>query len=182
VTGRAQRSEGSLITANNESSLLTTITQVDPVWVRFSLAESDFQSIRGNERDAKVQLVAADGEIAADNGAQLRREQRRREGGRGTDARRLRQPGPQVAAGPVPQGAHPRGRAVGDAGAAIGAAADEQSRMVLVVGPEGKAVAKPVKTASWIGADAVITSGLADGDLVIVDNLSKVRRGPAGQA
>src|SRR5688572_9495026 len=47
VTGRALRSEGSLVTANTDSSLLTTITQVNPVWVRFSLAESDFQRVRG---------------------------------------------------------------------------------------------------------------------------------------
>ena len=37
ITGRALRSEGSLVTANTESSLLTTLTQVSPIWVRFPL-------------------------------------------------------------------------------------------------------------------------------------------------
>src|SRR5688572_25560380 len=47
ITGRAVRSEGSLVTANTESALLTTLTQIDPLWVRFSLAEPDFERIRG---------------------------------------------------------------------------------------------------------------------------------------
>lgn len=178
VTGRALRSEGSLVTASNDSSLLTTITQVDPVWVRFSLAESDFQAVRGNERGARVQLVGADGEVAADNG-------RLNFAGSTVDAKvgavqmRASFPNPgrrwlpgqflkvRILAGEqkamlVPQSALQQ---------------NEQSRTVLVVGPDGKAIAKPVKAASWIGSDAVVTSGLAEGDLVIVDNLSKVRPG-----
>ncbi len=68
ITGRALRSEGSLVTAANDSALLTTMTQVNPIWVRFSLAEADYDRIRGKERTARVQLVATDGSIAADNG------------------------------------------------------------------------------------------------------------------
>ena len=68
VTGRALRSEGSLVTANTESSLLTTMTQVDPVWIRFSLAESDYESIRGAERQARVKIMKQDGSSAAENG------------------------------------------------------------------------------------------------------------------
>src|SRR5204862_4957837 len=68
VTGRALRSEGSLVTANTDSSLLTTLTQVNPIWVRFSLAESDYSRVRGGERNARVQAIAEDGSVAADNG------------------------------------------------------------------------------------------------------------------
>src|SRR5450759_709037 len=68
ITGRAVRSEGSLVTANTESSLLTTLTQVNPIWVRFSLAESDFDRIRGAEKRAQVKLLAPDGTVAANNG------------------------------------------------------------------------------------------------------------------
>ena len=178
VTGRAVRSEGSLVTANTESSLLTTITQVDPVWVRFSLAERDYQSIRGGEKQARVQLVAADGSVAVDNG-------RLNFAGSSVDAKlgtvqmRAAFPNParkwmpgqflkvRILAGEqtamlVPQAALMQG---------------EQSRLVMTVGADSKAVAKPVQTASWIAADAVITGGLAEGDLVIVDNLVKVRPG-----
>ena len=41
ITGRALHSEGSLVTANTDSSLLTTVTQVNPIWILFPLAESD---------------------------------------------------------------------------------------------------------------------------------------------
>ncbi len=69
VTGRAQRSEGSLVTANTDSSLLTTLTQVNPIWVRFSLADTDFSRIRGAERQARVQLVSdASNAVLVDNG------------------------------------------------------------------------------------------------------------------
>ena len=40
ITSQEARSEGSLVTANND--LLTTLTQVNPIWVRFSLTEADF--------------------------------------------------------------------------------------------------------------------------------------------
>ncbi|HTE40720.1 MAG TPA: efflux RND transporter periplasmic adaptor subunit [Steroidobacteraceae bacterium] len=36
ITGRALHSEGSLVTAGTESSLLTTVTQADPLWARFT--------------------------------------------------------------------------------------------------------------------------------------------------
>jgi membrane fusion protein (multidrug efflux system) len=178
VTGRAQRSEGSLVTANTESSLLTTITQVDPVWVRFSLAEREYAAVRGNERGAKVQLIGPDGAIAADGGKlnfagstvdpKLGTVQMR---AAFANAGRRWLPGQflkvRILAGEqtaflVPQSALLQG---------------EQSRMVMVVGPDGKAATKPVKTGSWVGADAIVTAGLAEGDLVIVDNLAKVRPG-----
>ena len=68
ITGRAVRSEGSLVTANTDSSLLTTLTQVNPIWVRFSLAEPDFERIRGAEKNAQVKLLNEDETVAASNG------------------------------------------------------------------------------------------------------------------
>jgi len=38
VTGRAQQSIGSLLSPNADSSLLTTLTRTDPLWVRFALS------------------------------------------------------------------------------------------------------------------------------------------------
>jgi membrane fusion protein (multidrug efflux system) len=45
ISGRAEHSEGSLITTDAAGSLLTTINQVNPIWVRFSLSESDLAKI-----------------------------------------------------------------------------------------------------------------------------------------
>jgi membrane fusion protein (multidrug efflux system) len=178
VTGRALKSEGSLVTAGTESSLLTTITQVDPVWVRFSLAERDYAAIRGAARDARVQLVAADGRVAADGG-------RLNFAGSTVDARLGTVQMRAAFANPVRKwlpGQYLKVRVLAGEQAAMlvpqsALLQGEQSRYVFTVGADGKAAPKPVSTASFIGADAVVTGGLAEGDLVIVDNLVKVRPG-----
>lgn len=178
VTGRAVRSEGSLVTANSESSLLTTLTQVNPIWVRFSLAESDFERIRGAEKRAQVKLLAPDGTVAANNG-------RLNFSGTTVDSRlgtvQLRAefanpgvkwlPGQfvkvQILAGEQEAVLVPQAAVV----------QTEQDRLVWVVGPDGKANMRPVKTANWIGANWVVTGGLSAGESVIVDNLMKLRPG-----
>ena len=178
IAGRAVRSEGSLVTANTESSLLTTLTQVNPIWVRFSLAASDFDRIRGAAKRAQVKLLAPDGTVAADNG-------RLNFSGTTVDPRigtvQLRAeftnpgvkwlPGQfvkvQILAGEqeaflVPQAAVMQ---------------TEQARMVWIAEADGKATMRPVQTANWIGSDWIVTGGLKPGDAVIVDNLMKLRPG-----
>jgi len=183
ITGRALRSEGSLVTANTDASLLTTLTQVNPIWVRFPLAESDYNRIRGAGRQAKVQIVGDDGAVLADNGrlnfagttvdvktgaVQLRAEFTN-PGARWLPGQfaRIRVLAGEQNAMLVPQSAMLQ---------------NDQSRIVMTVGPDGKVVAKPVQTANWIGQDAVVIGGLAEGDTVIVDNLIKVRPGAVVQA
>jgi membrane fusion protein (multidrug efflux system) len=62
VTGRAQQSIGSLLSPTGESSLLTTITKTEPIWVRFALSEAEFASLRSREAaDPEVKLQTADG-------------------------------------------------------------------------------------------------------------------------
>jgi len=176
ITGRAARSEGSLIAANTD--LLTTITQVDPIWVRFSLAESDFERVRGSGQATQVNIVQASGGIAAQDGklnftastvdpklgtVQLRAEFANR------DLKWL--PGRflkvQILAGSqqaylVPQAAVTQ---------------TEQARSVWVAGSDGKANQRTVQTAGWLGGDWIVSSGLDPGDLVIVDNLMKLKPG-----
>ena len=183
ITGRAQRSEGSLVAAGTESSLLTTMTQVNPIWVRFSLAESDFERVRNNQRQARVQLIGADGKVALDNG-------RLNFSGTAVDAKlgavQLRAEFPNAAQKWLP-GQFLKVRLLAGEQEAIlvpqvALQQSDQSRIVMTLGANGKAVAKPVQTSGWIGSDAVITGGLAEGDVVIVDNLVKVRPGTAVQA
>ena len=56
-----------------------------------------------------------------------------------------------------------------------------QSLCSSLVLPESKVVPKPVQASSWIGGDVIITGGLNEGDLVIVDNLVKLRPGAVVQ-
>lgn len=178
VTGRALRSEGSLVTANTESSLLTTMTQLDPVWIRFSLAESDYDSIRGAERQARVKIMKQDGSSAAENG-RLNFTGQTVDPKLGTVQLRAEFANPglkwlpgqfvkvQILAGTqeaylVPQ---------------VAVMQTAQGRLVWIVGADGKAAMRSIGTAGSIGSNWLVTSGLQEGDLVIVDNLMKVRPG-----
>ncbi len=173
ITGRAARSEGSLIAANTD--LLTTITQVDPIWVRFSLAEGDFERVRGAGQRADVNVIQDNGTVAASNG-RLNFTASTVDPKLGTVQLRAAFPNPelrwlpgrflkvQIVAGSqqgylVPQSAVTQ---------------SEQGRSVWVAA-DGKASPRSVQTASWLGTDWIVTSGLNPGDLVIVDNLMKLR-------
>ncbi len=182
ITGRALRSEGSLVTANTDSSLLTTLSQVDPIWVLFPLAESDFSRMRGAKQLARVQLVGEDGTILADQGrlnftsttvdaktgaVQLRAE--------------FANPGARWLPGQFVKVRVLAGEQDAMLVPQVAVQQTDQARIVMTVGQDGKVVPKPVQTANWIGADMVVTGGLDDGDQVIVDNLVKVRPGATVQ-
>ena len=181
VTGRSLRSEGSLVTANTDSALLTTVTRVDPVWVRFSLAEPDFDRIRNTHKQASVQLLANDGSVVSDKG-RLNFAASSIDNKTGAVELRAEFPNPDLRWLPG-QFVKVRVLAGEQTAMRVPQAAvqqNEQSRIVMVV-TEGKATPRPVKTSSWIGSDMVITGGLKEGDQVIVDNLVKVRPGTAVQ-
>jgi len=178
IAGRAVRSEGSLVTANAESALLTSLTQVNPIWVRFSLAEPDFERTRGAEKRAQVKILSENGSAVASNG-RLNFTGSTVDPKLGTVQLRAEFPNPdmkwlpgqfikvQILAGEqeaflVPQAAVMQ---------------TEQARLVWVVEADGKATMRPVQTASWIGTDWVVTQGLKAGDAVIIDNLMKLRPG-----
>ncbi|HUP93839.1 MAG TPA: efflux RND transporter periplasmic adaptor subunit [Burkholderiales bacterium] len=176
ITSRAVKSEGSLVAANTD--LLTTLTQVNPIWLRFSLAESDFERIRGAEKRTRVQMLNQDGSVAADNG-------RVNFSGSTVDPKlgtvQLRAeflnptlkwlPGQfvkvHILAGEQNAFVVPQSAVV----------QTEQARMVWIAEADGKANMRPIQTASWVGSDWVVTGGLKPGDAVIVDNLMKMRPG-----
>lgn len=180
VTSRAVRSEGSLVTANTD--LLTTITQVDPLWVRFSVAEGDYERIRDGADKAQVAIVDNRGAIAAADGrlnftgstvdpkigtVQLRAEfsNKSQKWLAGQFVKVRIEAGSQDAF-LVPQSAVTQ---------------SERARSVWIAGADGKAVQRTVQTANWLGNDWIVTAGLNPGDLVILDNLMKLKPGAAVQ-
>ena len=182
LSGRAARSEGALVdtTAN---SLLTTIVQANPMWVRFSVADADLAKLRavGASQDPfkEVSLILPDGKPYAGKGklnftanqvdTQLSTVQLRATF-ENTDAKLL--PGQfvrvRLVTGErdgvflVPQSAVQQG---------------DRGAFVYVVGKESKAEMRPVQTGEWQGSNWVILSGLQAGERVILDNLLKVRPG-----
>lgn len=182
VTGRAAKSEGSLISAGADS-LLTSIYQVNPIWVRFSLSESDLAKLPGGRlargAGTELTLMLPDGSQYAGRGRlnftstqidpRLATQQLRAEF---DNPRQQLLPGQfvrvQLVAGErsnvflVPQPA---------------VLQTEKGALVFVVDPAGKAALRPVTLGSWVGTDWMILSGLNPGDRVIADNLLKIRPG-----
>jgi membrane fusion protein (multidrug efflux system) len=182
ISGRSQRSEGSLVNAGAENSLLTTLTQTDPIWVRFSLSETEHAALRAGGaqagKRAEVHIVMADDKQYPAKG-RLNFAGSTVDSKLGTVQLRAEFANPDLALLPgqfvktqviiglrdaitVPQSA------VGQ---------NDQGRYVWVVGADGNAQRRKVETGSWIGRDWIINTGLNAGDLVIIDNLIKMRPG-----
>lgn len=181
TSGRAIKSEGNLISTTD--SLLTSIYQSNPIWVRFSLGESDlarFPNKRVTADDVTgVEMILADGSTYAKPGKlnflatnidttlgtqQLRAEFDNAENqllpGQFVRIRLLT--GTREGAFLVPQSA---------------VLQTEQGTLLMTVGAENKVTPRPVKAGEWFGKDWVILGGLNAGDKVIVDNLIKLRPG-----
>jgi len=177
ITGRAERSQGSLVdpTAN---SLLTRITASDPIWVRFSLSQAEWHALRGQRGGATVTLLLPDGRVHPVEGT-LNFSGSAVDARLGTVQMRAAFRNPDLSLLP---GQFVRARVrIGDREAVLvpqpAVQTSEQGRYVWVVGPQGTAERRPVRAGSWNGADWAIHDGLAAGDRVIVDNLLKLRPG-----
>jgi membrane fusion protein (multidrug efflux system) len=182
ITGRAVKSEGNLISVGDDS-LLTTISQSNPIWVRFSLGDSDLLKLDGGRVNGKnvsgVQLILADGTVydkpgklnftASTIDTTLGTQALRAEFDN-TDSRLL--PGQfvriRLLTGErdgvflVPQSAIMQ---------------TEQGPLVMLADAENKVAPRPIQVAEWLGRNWVVTGGLHAGDRIIIDNLMKLRPG-----
>jgi membrane fusion protein (multidrug efflux system) len=177
IVGRAERSEGSLVDPG-ANGLLTRITASDPIWVRFSLAQSEWQALRAQSGKARVTLQLADGRTHPIEGT-LNFSGSTVDARLGTVQMRAVFRNPDLALLP---GQFVRARVrIGEREAVLvpqpAVQTSEQGRYVWVVGPQGTAQRRPVRAGSWNGPDWAIHDGLAPGDRVIVDNLLKLRPG-----
>jgi len=182
TTGRAIKSEGNLITTGTES-LLTSIYQSNPIWVRFSLGESDLAKLEGgrvtNKNVSGVELILANGTVypkpgklnflASNIDVTLGTQQLRAEFDNsdnlllpGQFVRIRLLTGDRDGVFLVPQSA---------------VIQSEQGTLVMLAGEGDKVAPRPVKAGEWRGKDWVILGGLKAGDKVIVDNLMKLRPG-----
>lgn len=180
VTGRALHSEGSLVTANTDSSLLTTISQTNPVWVRFALSEAEHENLRGAKRGTAVELVLADGETYKVRG-RLNFAGSTVDQHLGTVQLRAEFPNPDLAILPG-QFATVRVQAGTQDVIAVPQTAvlqGDQGRYIWVVGADGKAMQRVIETGPWAGKDWIVRKGLNAGDTIIVDNLMKLKAGIA---
>jgi len=195
-TSRATKSEGSLVTAGTDS-LLTTISQNDPIWVQFNISENE--KLRIDRAIAEKKLVwpradAIDVTVRLADGSTLDRHghinfnDTRINAATGTYETRAEFPNGDNALKPgqfvraILNGAVRR-----DALAVPQAAVMDgpQGKFVYVAArdKDGKdvATAKPVTLGDWITAGDnnlwIVESGLAAGDRVIVDGVAKLMPG-----
>ena len=182
TTGRAAKSEGNLVTVGGDS-LLTSIYQLNPMWVRFSLGESDLAKFPGGRVSAKdvngVQLVQANGAIYGKPG-KLNFLASNIDTTLGTQALRAEfsNPDSQLLPGQVVRIRLLTGERDGVFLVPQSAVLQtEQGALLMLAGADNKVAPRPVQAGEWLGKDWVILGGLKAGDKVIVDNLMKLRPG-----
>jgi membrane fusion protein (multidrug efflux system) len=180
ISGRNVQSEGSLVTAGSDTALLTTIVQTDPIWVRFSINETEYDTLRSNNNDqnAKVELVLPDGKTYPMPG-KLNFAASTVDRNLGTVQLRAEVPNPDLRILP---GQFVRARLyVGELEGVLVPQASvltsDKGKAVMVVGADNKVTPRPVDAGTWQGDQWVIRKGLEKGDKVIVDNLVKLRPG-----
>jgi membrane fusion protein (multidrug efflux system) len=179
-SGRFQFSEGALITAN--TSLLTTIVQLSPIWVRFSFSDNELAQLGGRlteENVKEVTLVLPDGSEYAQKGKlnfaasqidPLLGTQQLRATFDNADQKLL--PGQFVRAR-VTTGQRDGVFLLPQ----VAVSTSDQGRFVYVVNEKNEATVRPVVVGDWVGKDWIILEGLKAGDNVIIDNIIKLRPG-----
>lgn len=183
VTSLEQVPEGSLL-ANGD--LLTRITQLDPINVNFSAADTEAANIRelvegsGHEvrpEDLTVRVVFGDGSTYGQTGT-IDFTASSIDAQTGTILSRAVLPNPE---GRLLPGQFVRvaieGLAIENAITVPNVALmqNPQGVFVYIVNAEGNAVVAPIDTGRNIGDRTVVTSGLESGDRVITEGVIKVR-------
>ena len=184
VAGRAQRSEGTLV--SGPDVLLTSVTQIDPMWVSFGIADNDQLRINSEKEAGRLELPKggkfevsvrlADGTAYAQAG-KLNFSDVRVSGATGTSDTRAEIPNPK---GVLRPGQFVRVTLKGaqrpDAITVPQRAVLEgpQCKFVYVLSAESKADPRPVQVGEWSGDDWIIISGLKAGEKVIVDGVARI--------
>ena len=189
IASKETRSEGSLVATSGDASLLTTIAQLDPLYVNFSYSESEKLSY---EDAIKAGRMAAPTTKRVEARAKLA--DGREFGGIGhvdfADSRVDPKTGTIRARAEFP---NPKGeilpgqfvRVAIDVGTFTNALAvperaitqQQATRLVLVVNDRNVVEPRPVTLGLRLGGEVLVYSGVKPGDRVIVDGLFKARPG-----
>jgi membrane fusion protein (multidrug efflux system) len=186
ITGRSQRQEGSLV--SGPDVLLTTITQVDPVWVNFGIPDNEQAELQKAvaagqlvlpKGGFEVQVRRADGTLFPRTG-KLNFEDVRVSPATGTREFRAQLPNPGGVLRPgefvrvILQGAvRPNAVTVPQRAVLEG----PQGKFIYVVDEKGTAQPRPVQAGAWSGDAWIIKEGLKGGERVIVDGVMKLGPG-----
>lgn len=187
TTSRAVMSEGSLVQA--QQTLLTTISQLDPVHVIFSFTEAEHLRFRRELSEARltlpqhgnfdVRLTLADGSEYPHAG-KVDFTDVRVNTNTGTIEARAVVPNPQRLLRPgqfvrvhLSGATRPNAIAIPQRAVLEG----PNTKLVMIVNSQGMVESRPVQVSDWSGTEWLITAGLKPGDTVIVDGVVKARPG-----
>jgi membrane fusion protein (multidrug efflux system) len=179
--GRALVTEGALV-GQGEATELTTVEQIDPIYVNFSQSVAELRDLRGTtnaQHPAQVQVTLPDGTPYAQSGT-LDFSDLAVDPGTGAISLRAVVPNPdhtllpgmfvnlQLTGGAIehafvlPQAAVSR---------------DDAGAYALVVGADGKVAQRRLQSHGMTRSDWIVTGDLNEGDRVIVEGLQKVKPG-----
>lgn len=188
IAGRANLAEGTYINPS-VNGLLTTVAQVDPIWVNFSISENEWLRYRDEvERGSlhfpkdfefEVEMLLSDGRIFPGRG-KVDFAAPSVDTQTGTYAVRATFANKDMAISPgqfvrvrlhgivrpnailVPQSAILQG---------------QTGKFVYVVSPDHKAEIRPVEVGDWHGEDWFVSRGLKEGEQVVVSGIARVQPG-----
>lgn len=191
--GQQQVTEGALV-GSGQATLLTTVEQIDPLYVNFTIGADALEQMRraqsrgsltlADPDKTRVQVTLPDGSTYAEKGT-LDFSAATVDPATGSVNLRATIPNPKHRLLPgmyvtlkaslgrqhkvflLPQAAVQR---------------DTAGAYLMTVGTDGKVVRKDVSTGEMTGGDWVITDGLKAGDQVIVSGVQKVKAGAPAKA
>jgi membrane fusion protein (multidrug efflux system) len=191
LAGRAKQQEGSYISVG-QSSLLTYVAKIDPIWVDFSISENENLKLMDNLAkglfkmpkgyDFEVEVHMADGSVFPHRG-RLNFADPSYNSETGTYEVRAEIPNPIKSSKVIRPGQFVRVHLLGGIrpdGILIPRTAVSQGAQgffVWIAGKDGRAEFRAVSVGDWQGNDIFIDSGLQAGDRVILDNLLKMSPG-----
>jgi membrane fusion protein (multidrug efflux system) len=181
----AKKQEGSYLTVG-EQGLLTTVSQVDPIWVNFSISENELLSYRDQiargrlkfpaSSNFEVEVVLADGSVYPQRG-HINFAEPSFSPETGTFLVRTELPNPK---GQLRPGQFVRARVFGSSRPGAirlpqrAVQQGSKGHYVWVVGDDGKARQRVVEVGDWYGDDWFINDGLRPGERVVVDGAGRV--------
>ncbi len=182
LTSREVMSEGSLVSTEQASSLLTKIVQVDPLYIEFAVPEAEAAMIRSGLAPANksappgVKLVLEDGSEYPQR-AQVTFVDNAVDVGSGTVSVRAVLPNKDAQLIP---GQFIRAKVEGVVLSSVVSVprkaimSGPQGSFVWIVGNDQKAQMRPVQVGRSMGNNVIVTDGLQAGDRYVVEGVMKV--------
>ncbi|GAB3309233.1 efflux RND transporter periplasmic adaptor subunit [Luteimonas notoginsengisoli] len=184
--GKQQVTEGALV-GQGTATLLTTVDQIDPLYVNFSMSVSELAQARGLQSSGQapqVQVQLPDGTVYGHAGElDFSGDIVDPETGSVSLRARLPNPDKQLLPGTFVSFGITLGQ-VPDAFLIpqVAVQRDAKGAYVLVVGQDGKVARKDVKAERAQGSDWIVTDGLAGGEQVIVSGVQRAQPGQPAKA